>query len=467
MRHSLWNIKIPTFAGLLLLVLSVALTLFLAQSNTLINIRANPSNVPTSVRTSNITDTSFTVSYITAESTTGSLSYGENSVGQVALDDRDRGAGNPTSHQLHYFTISNVKPKTQYLFTILSGSTTFNSQGTPFSVTTAPSLPANSGNQKTIDGTVLLPNGTYPKEAITYVQIVNSQLLSAPVQKDGSYHITLNGMREQALEKYIQLSDSDQVNLTFIGDGNQATATTTAKDATHIPAVTLSNQYSFTAEAPVTSINASGSAQPSLSLSSDSQTESYSLQIFVPQKNQAFTDSKPEFSGKALPSSSIDILIQSASEIRDSVQTDKDGNWKYRPSQPLDPGIHTLSITGKNASGVSQTIAESFIVYAAGSQFTEPSVSPIKSSPTPTNAITPISTIIPTSTQVATPSAVPSLIPSPTIIIPTPTTIAISSIPLSPQPSIVSPGSNELAISIGLMTFATIVSALLFFLIHV
>jgi len=78
----------------------------------------------------------------------------------------------------------------------------------------------------------------------------------------------------------------------------------------------------------------------------------------------------------------------------------------------LAPGNHILTILTKGVDGAMQTITQSFTVYAAGSQFTEPSVSPIISvapTATPTIPVTPPAPASPTPTIViVSPTATPT-----------------------------------------------------------
>jgi len=90
MKRSLFDIKIPTLFGLVLLLMTVLATVYFTQSNTFVNLRANSSVTPTFVRISNIKENSFTISFTTATATTGIISYCETvNVGQVVIDDKD------------------------------------------------------------------------------------------------------------------------------------------------------------------------------------------------------------------------------------------------------------------------------------------------------------------------------------------------------------------------------------------
>lgn len=457
MKQSKWNIKIPTYVGIVLLALILGITIIISKNNSLNRLQAVPSSTPVSIAITNINISSFSISYTTSEPTTGVISFGEtNSVGQIVLDDKDSG-GSSKPHTLHYFSIKNLKPDTKYYFNILSDNTVFNNNGAPYDMRTAPVISANTQTARTVRGTILLPDGSKPKEAAAFLKIQNSQTLSTTVLPDGTYIFNLNTLRSDDLTRYITISDFDSITLSFTGDGRIASATVLVKDATEVAPVSLSQIYNFTADVPTPTTSASQSAKPTIPKFTKIQSTG-ELTIIIPEKNQPFYSSSPEFSGTALPKSSVNVVIQAIEEIKATIQADSEGIWIYKPDQRLEPGVYTLTITGKDKNGRTQSVSESFVMYAEGSQFTDPSVAPEKSptpsvSPTPPASATPIPTVF---------------MPSPTLISSTPTPILtniVTNIP-SPHPSL-KPGSSEVIISIGLLTFATLVSAMLFLLFRV
>ncbi|HEX8932398.1 MAG TPA: Ig-like domain-containing protein, partial [Patescibacteria group bacterium] len=180
----------------------------------------------------------------------------------------------------------------------------------------------------------------------------------------------------------------------------------------------------------------------------------FNPQIITPQKDQSFKDPQPLFKGKAVPNANVTITINSTQTITSTVQTDANGNWQYRPDIPLDPGTHTITMSTLDASGLIKTISQSFTVYAAGSQFTEPSISP-------TQAVTP--TTIPTVTPTINPTATGT--PAPTVTkTPSPITTKIPSVSPTNPPVPVTGSNNSLLLSVAGGISAVGVGALLFFL---
>lgn len=90
MRASLWYKRIPTLLGLFLLGAGLVTVSWLINSDTLFLTKASPPYTPENIRITNLSDTSFTISFTTATPVLGTLSYGTSPTGgNVALDDRD------------------------------------------------------------------------------------------------------------------------------------------------------------------------------------------------------------------------------------------------------------------------------------------------------------------------------------------------------------------------------------------
>ena len=135
-------------------------------------------------------------------------------------------------------------------------------------------------------------------------------------------------------------------------------------------------------------------------------------EILTPEENQSFTDQKPQFSGTSLPNEKVEIIIHSDEQITTQVTADGNGNWTYRPSNNLSPGVHTITIKTRDSAGILTTIMQSFTVFAAGSQISElatpsatPTVFPTVVILSPT--VTPTSLPTPTLAQVVTKGGLP------------------------------------------------------------
>ena len=491
MRNNLWNKQIPSLIGILVLTLSIGTIGWLSTNAVRLSTKAAVDTTPKNVQVSNITDTSFTVSYTTDDPTSGSVAFGtKDSLNQVALDNRDRKTGIAKAYRIHYFTIVNVTPKTTYQFTITSGDKNFLDKNVPYQVTTAPTVVNTTSTPLSVSGKVLQEDGNAPPEAIAYLTSETSQLFSSLVKSNGEYAMTLDTIRNKDLTSLITFTPNTLLRLTIDASTAQSHATVRANQTNTIPLIILAKDYDFSTSSdalisltpsPVaTTSAATDSARPRFPQREEVSEEIATPQILSPENDQSLNDQQPLFRGKALPNEKVEIIINSEQEITKTVTTDAKGNWQYRPDVSLEPGEHTITMKTFDANGFSRIIKQSFTVFAQGSQFTEPSVSPAQKTPTPTpikseptKKVTP--TLAPTATKTptptptkkptatpttkltATPTTKPTATPTATL---TPTTAPIASVTKPPLPE-----SGNPAFFIGVIGLigAVAIGALLFF----
>jgi hypothetical protein len=427
MKRTIWDKRIPTLLGILLIVIGIGFTSFLVKQGVIVIGNATPSDSPQNVRITNITDNSFTVSYNTDAQAIGSLNYGKDqNLGQTALDDRDQQTGAVTSHKIHSITVRSLSPVTKYFFSISSGQDKYLNNGVPFETTTGAVITGSPSEQKPIVGQVVTPSGQTPSEAIVYITTDNSGVISSLIKSDGSYLIPLNSVRTQDLTVYLSIPATGILKMLFFGDGLSSNVSLSINQINPVPTVTLSQDYDFaTGSQPIASSSAQIETLPS---SSPVISSGIAPKIITPKANQGFSDQQPVFTGTGKPNENVTIEIHSDAQIQTRVTTDANGNWNYRPTTLLSPGQHTISITTHDINGILRTITQTFTVYAAGTQVS-PGANPPTSVPTPTPA--PTATPIPSASP--TPSASPS--PTPTVTLtPAPTASATPTLTPSPTP---------------------------------
>lgn len=440
MRKTIWEIKIPTLLGITIILVGIALTSFFTKKGVPFISKASVSENPENVRISNITNTSFTVSYTTPTLVLGSVLYGvDDKMENTAIDDEDSNTKNVQPRLIHNITISNLQPSTNYYFAILSGETTFLNNGKPFSITTGIALNSPASKIK-MQGTILFLD-TMQKDAIIYITTPNSEVLSTRVKQDGTYTFNLDSLRTQDLTSYISLSKNDVITMLIAGISTKSNVSLFANQINPVPIIIFSKNYDFTInENP--SITAPTDKFPFL-VASASATKN--PQIAIPKQNESFTDQQPTFKGIASPGAEVKIEIHSPEQIQTNVTADKNGSWIFRPKNPLSPGEHTIAITTRDQFGILKTIKQTFTVYAEGSQVNQSATSSatltpkisITTSPTPkvTTTIAPTKTLTPTITKLS-PTQIPTSTPTPTRN-PTPTKIPTT-------PPIEPPGNSSL-----------------------
>ncbi|MBI2443095.1 MAG: hypothetical protein HYV40_04290 [Candidatus Levybacteria bacterium] len=449
MRTSLLNRRIPTLLALLLLIGGIGTASYLANTQLHIISRASPEEKPQNMRITNVTDSAFTLTYTTSIPTLGTISYGTQEPSQVVFDDRDKKAGITKDYTTHSITVEGLKPETKYVFSITSGTSTFLDGDKPFTISTGPTL-SDAPQGKTVTGTILTPDETQAVNILVYVTTANGEVRSTFTKADGAYTLSLRGLRSENLDSFLNLPEGTKMSL--IAQSNTSTSQASfLLISPSLPDITLSQNYDFTfGRTLILPEVSSESATLSFPLFSTSPVENAAVAIDTPTNNEEFSDQQPRFSGTAGAYEEVEITIKSE-ERKVIVQADANGNWIYRPDTPLTPGEHSITIKTRDSRGILREITRSFVVFAEGSQFTEPSVSPpvstITQSPTPTSQASPTPSTEPSPTREVTEEPTPS--PTDVLIIPT----AEPSPTLTPRPSIEPTGTGDLS-AISLFSFA-------------
>lgn len=217
---NLMDKKIPTILGMVVLVFAlVAGVLLLGQGGGVFAPRATPETTPQKIKVTNVTDSGFTVSFLTDESTAGFVKYGDvaESLNSQASDDRDQLTGSIASYQTHHITVRGLEAGKTYFYTLGTGSgNTFDDGGKPFSIKTA----AKSGTPaaaKTVYGTVSDAAGNPADGVIVYISTDKAGEMSVLSKKTGSWAIPLSNARTKDGSAYAMIEDSDSISITAQG----------------------------------------------------------------------------------------------------------------------------------------------------------------------------------------------------------------------------------------------------------
>jgi hypothetical protein len=416
LEKTIWDKKIPSFFGIGVFVLSIGVITWLTGNVILFGTKAATGATPKQVTITNITDHSFTVTYVTDSLVLGSVSSGiDSKFGTLTLDERDLAATSPIPHHVHSIQVQNLTPTTHFFFAIISDGEKYLLQNKPYEVSTASKQ--TSLNTNMASGQVSLASGAAPAEGLVYLSNTDSQIISTLLQVDGSYKLPVGTILKKDLTGPLITSPDTLLQIKAVTSTEQASATVLAGQVNPIPRLALSNTYDFTVASSDgdASINATGSATPdashSASLPLPSTAPVSAPVILFPKDNAELKDPQPTFTGKALPNTSIDLTISSENTISQSLLSDSDGNWEYKPPNPLTPGVYTITAASVNAQGEVENVARSFTVNASGSKFAQPSVGPKNLTPSP----------------IELPTATPTASPSPTLVL-------TSTPPITPTP---------------------------------
>ncbi|HPP66461.1 MAG TPA: hypothetical protein PKX05_00940, partial [bacterium] len=188
------------------------------------------SSSPQYVKTSNITDRGFTISWITTNPESGYIKYGISSsaIENIAYDIK----GSSFSGTTHYVEVTSLSPSTKYWFDIVSGETIYNNSGSHYSITLAPIPETPPPPPLTRYGKLLLHDGiTYAENAIVYVIVKDndgsgsagqSQMLSCIVDENGYWVVDIGAIRkeEEDFSDYFSVSSADIIQIFAEGAEN-------------------------------------------------------------------------------------------------------------------------------------------------------------------------------------------------------------------------------------------------------
>ncbi len=258
-RQSFMNKRMPTYVGLLLLVIALVTgVLFLGEGPGVFAPRADSQSQPEKHRLTNITENSFTVSFYTDGKTTGFVKYGSDpkKLKSQASDDRDQLSGNVGKYHLHHITIRGVEPNTTYYYVLGTGSRAeFDNQGEPFEVKSASKPAGPPAEARTVYGSVSTSGGTPAEGSIVYLSTEGAGDMSSLVKSSGSWAIPLSKARTSDGTDYAQIEQDDQIKLFIQGKTLPQTITYQVKVEEAQPV----EELSFGLES--NSAAASGSAQ--------------------------------------------------------------------------------------------------------------------------------------------------------------------------------------------------------------
>jgi len=422
-------LRLPTILGLLLVLGAIAGGVILIKQGPTLFLKASPSLTPNQLRVTNINDNSFTVSWLTDESTTGFIKYGaDNSLTFTAADDRDQLSGKTDEFAVHHVTVKNLTPSTVYSFKVGSGGKIFDNSGQPYQVTTASANKNSTPPNDVAYGTVVDQNGNPVEGAIVYLSLANANPASTLTKSSGSWVIPLNLIRSADLSSWASYDKAASIEEIFVQAGTLGTATVvaTTKNDSPMPKIILGQNFDFRQVAeekiqpsltPTPEATESGKFTVEQIATPSASTSSAQVKILNPEQGEQLNTQKPEFLGTGPVGKNLTITVQSPATYSGTIKVDSKGNWQWTPPANLTPGEHTITVSYTDKNGLLQKITRNFIVLASG-ESNLPAMTATPSgtatpSPTPTTKIassspTPTSTISGRTSMPSTEGGVPS-----------------------------------------------------------
>ncbi|MFH0942771.1 MAG: Ig-like domain-containing protein [Candidatus Beckwithbacteria bacterium] len=383
-KNKVNKIHFPTALGLLLLFLFIGAGIFWFKTRSGVQPKTETASTPEQVRITNVSDTGFSVSWITGKTSTGSIKLGmqPTDLKQTVLDDRDQLSGGAVSTEVHHVTAKNLTPQTKYYFKIESNNKQYDNKGKPFEITTGATL-GNPPAADPIYGTILSQAGTPAEAVVVYINVANGAPLSALVKNQGSWALSLATARTIDLGGYLTYDTQATIVNLLVQGGQQGTAsaiTTTANDSP-VPDITLGKSADFrVASLPnptetTESLTASPGGQVAEKsgfealnpLISEVATESGEVTLDNPSfEGEVINATQPAFMGTGPSGIVLAIEINSPETFTGSATIDEDGNWEFTPPSGLEPGEHSVTISYIDSQGEEQTLSRNFVIAQAG-----------------------------------------------------------------------------------------------------
>lgn len=237
------EIRIPTLLGLGVLIVGLVMGGFLVLQRQILTSRANQSFLPKNVTVANISDTSFSIFWSTDQPTTGFVQAGPaSSLEGSYLDERD--SQSPKLHNLHFVTLTNLKPNTLYYYQIRSGPNLY-PKATPATTKTAPTLEVGEKYQP-IMGVILAPDKK-GAEALVILDLPEAQKLATITKAASNFVLPLTGIRTSSLDQPFFIPEETIATLTI---SNSKTSSQVKiflpPQGNPLPPITLSQDVDFT-----------------------------------------------------------------------------------------------------------------------------------------------------------------------------------------------------------------------------
>jgi chitodextrinase len=228
--------KIPTILGVILLTVGLAAGVLLVGNRQIFRLGASAENAPKDVRVTNISDNTFTVSWVTDKEVLGFVSWGDNENSLTRTEEDDVGTVSVT----HTTSIKGLLPQQTYFFKINSGGSEYDNNGLPWQVTTGPSL-AETGKSNVISGSVLTSTGSAARDALVYITVGGGSPLSTITSQNGSWVIPLSSARTSNLTSLVTIDEQStllEISVNAGADG-VSSAQIYPQSATPVPAMML------------------------------------------------------------------------------------------------------------------------------------------------------------------------------------------------------------------------------------
>lgn len=392
-------IRIPTVVALLfvgVLLLSMTwITKIISQPT-----QADVGKLPKDIQVTNISDTSFSILWITEKPTRGVIQVTPPDGQALTFYDDHALQSQTQEFTTHSVTVRGMKALTQYTINFL------NTPDKTLTVTTGPPLSLNSNQLGPLHGSVKNSDGTPAVGSLVYLTLPGSQILSTTVKDSGSFLIPLNLLRTEDNASYLPINEEPlPVSLTIVStSGEKTIATTDTDNDAPVPDIILGQTNDFTQSqslvqpTPVVEQEKS-SFQSVLGTINKMSEASSSVTLATPNQGGIIRSEYPFITGRGIPDEIVTIILGNNNPSVDTVRVKKDGTWQFTPKKGIAAGNQSVTISSFDEDKKPISITHLFQIMKSGTQVlgdATPSASPTTILPTPISTIstTPIPTLL-------------------------------------------------------------------------
>ncbi|MEP7166896.1 MAG: fibronectin type III domain-containing protein [Candidatus Woesebacteria bacterium] len=366
--------RIPTIVGIVILSAGLIGGIFLANSVTTGFLpRASPESTPKNLKITNVTDTSFTVSWVTDSKTTGYVKYGpsSSSISSVTTDDRDQIGGSVGQFKTHHVTLRGLTASTTYFYKIGTGtSELYDDSGKPYQTKTT--VPITSP-AKTLYGEVLSSDTTGATGALIYISGDSIAPLSTITQSGGSFALSLAIARAKDGVSSATFTDDTKISLLVISpiDDTTSVIDATISQGQPFPDIVLGKNQNLTSPTQTPQPEAENTSAPTQSkftsqllsapVEIPASVSANFLSISAPTDQFVSTVARPVLSGTASKSATVSLALKGPSTLTTSTKATATGAWTYTPVTSLKNGAYTLTAS-TTISGKKETQNVSFSI---------------------------------------------------------------------------------------------------------
>jgi len=383
--------KIPTILGLLFLIISVVVGVYLSSSKVTFRSKASGDCKPVNVQATNITHNSFAVSFITSAECISSLSVNDRVVMNFIQ-----------SSKIHYFPIDNLQESTEYHYSIVSGGETYDD--TSFITQTAKKPSGVAPVSDIAWGKVYNSDHTVASYALIYIVIPEASPLSALTTSNGNWNISFaNSYNLEKNNWFTPLPNINEDIYVISQDGQTTQITGNTSRNNPVPDIIIGQDTFTMDESPSYPVG-------EIDYSSDNPSTG-EITIQNPSNGETISTLRPDFFGTADPNHTFEISLSGPVNASGNPVSDSGGVWHWSPTSSLTPGSYVIRAENVEYNFTVSAESSSLAYTASDSgqlNTPTPTFAPIQPTDTPaylspTAMPTPTTVIVPTSTKEPTP----------------------------------------------------------------